>query len=384
MNKKAIAILGAIFLLIVATLGFLIFQKYSSNGNTATNNNGQNSTTTPETTDVITQPEPVVTTPQGGSSLVKLSTEQVISPVLFFDGTGVTYFTPSGQLMQADISASGTVTTLERKRALEIPIKSNINKIIWPMMGRNFMAQLTQGAKKLYSFFNNQTGLYTDLPEQITSLDWSPAGDKIYYIWLENGKATLNVSDADTKNWKQIAEMWELDDTISLSPNGQNILYYRTANSEAVNNIYLTTPDAKIWRTLVQDGYNYGVLWSPDSQKFLFGKKDLTTQKYGLWYYDLLTGEVKNLGLGTLPEKAVWSPDSKTVYAAVPSVGSAGSGSLTQDIVVRIDTTTLEKKEFSGFNQQVDVQDMFLSKDGSKLYFRNGQDGYLYYLDLSK
>lgn len=383
MNKKAIAILGAIFLLIVATLGFLIFQKYSGSGSTAVNNNQQNSTTTPITSDVITPPENVVTTPPtSGGNLVKLSSEQVISPVLFFDGSGVTYFTPSGQLMQADLTASGTTTTLERKRALEIPTKSNISKIIWPAMGRNFIAQLSQGAKKIFSFFNNQTGQYLDLPEQITSIDWSPTGDKIYYIWLENGKATLNTSDPDTKNWKQIAEMWELDDTISLSPNGQNILYYRTSNSDSVNSIYLTTPDAKIWRTLVQDGYNFGVLWSLDSQKFLFGKKDLATQKYGLWYYDLLTGEVKNLGLTTLPEKAVWSPDSKTVYAAVPSVGNAGSGILTQDIVVKIDTATLEKKEFSGFNQQVDVQNLFLSQDGSKLYFKNGQDGMLYYLNL--
>lgn len=387
MNKKAIAILGAIFLLIVGTLGFLIFQKYASKDTSKTSSSSQTATTTDSTvastTDAVVPP---VVDPQttNSSGLVKLSQEQVLSPVLFFDGSGVAYFTSAGQLVQADFSTGSPKVTLERRRTLDVPVKSSIAKIDWPLVGRNFMAESNSLGKKVISYFNNQTGLYTDLPDQITSFDWNSTGDKIFYLWVQNGKATLNTADPDTKNWKKIADMWETDNRIVVSPNSQNILFFRTSSSDAINAIKLVTPDGKLWRELVKDGYNFGALWSPDSQKFVFGKKDVVTQKYGLWYYDLLTGETKSLGISTIPEKVTWSPDSKVIYAAVPSVGNAGSGSLTQDVVVRIDTATLERKEFSGFSQQVDVQDLFLSKDLSKLFFKNGQDGMLYYLDISK
>ena len=380
MNKKAIAILGVIFLLIVGTLGFLIYQKYSAKPTVVTVKNtlGDASSTTPAT-DSTANPVPAA----GGAMLTKLSDEQVLSPVLFFDGTGITYFTPEGKLNQADLTINGTSVQLSRKRGLDIKIKSGISKILWPVTGRNFIAQQNTGIKKIWSFFNNSIGDYIDLPQQIASLDWAPQGDKIYYIWDENGKATLNSSDPDNKNWKFIATMWEQDDEIKVSPDGQNILYFETANTASSSNpIYLTTPDGKVWRTVVGDGYNFGVLWSPDSQKFIFSKKDKSSGNYQLWYANILTGLTKNLGIFTIPEKVVWSFDSKTIYAAAPTVGVAGTGQLTQDTVFRMNTDTFDRKEYTGFSQQVDVEDLLLTKDGSNLLFRNAQDGYLYYLGL--
>src|SRR5437764_662392 len=115
MNKKAIAILGGIFLLIVGTLGFLIYTKYYSTK------------------------------------------------------------------------------------------KTGITKILWPDSGDDFLAEITSGNTKIWSFYNSQTGVFEDLAPQVTALDWMPGGKEILYIWLENGKASLNRSEGDTKNWKFIA-----------------------------------------------------------------------------------------------------------------------------------------------------------------------------------
>jgi hypothetical protein len=372
MNKKAIAILGAIFLLIVVVLGFLVYQKYTNKPATPV----PVATTTP-----ITQQNPASTTPTsaGPGSLVQLTTTPVVSPTLFYNGNGITYFTPSGDLYQADlVSASGTALQVTRQRNLSITTKPGISKILWPPAGNNFMAQVSQPAPSSspWSYFNSQTGVYTDLPSQIESFDWMPSGNQIVYVWLDSGKASLNISDPDTKNWKKIADMWENDDKISISPDGTNILYYEQNNASSTNPIYLTTPDGKIWKTLVSTGYNLGVLWSPDGQKFLFGKKDPSSGSFQLWEYNLLTGASASLNVSTTPDKAVWGSDSATVYAAV-TAGTSGS-------FVKINTATLTPKIYNNFQQQINAQNLFLSQDGTKLFFWNTNDGNLYYLDISQ
>ena len=385
MNKKAIAILGAIFLLIVGTLGFLIYSKYAGTKTPAPASVAENpgvASGTPEVVDVSSStPEAVLPT-----GIVKLTDDQVVSPALFYNGAGITYFDRSGLLYQTSLQENGNITSLTDKKKLDIPVKRNIVKIIWPSNGNDFIAQFVdQFGNPAWSYFNSLTQTYTDYPSQITSVDWMPSGKQIMYIWLENGKATLNVSDPDTKNWKTLADMWENDDVLSVSPDGGQVLYYEVANSKAINPINLVSSDGKIWKGLVKTGLNFGVLWSPDGQKFLFAKKDFNTQKYQLWVYNLASEENKNLGLFTTVDKAIWSKDSNFIFAAVPSSGNADNGSLTADAFYRMDISSLEKKQYPQNSEApIDGRDLFLNSMGSKLFFRNAQDGGLYYLDLTQ
>jgi hypothetical protein len=326
MNKKAIAILGAIFLLIVGTLGFLIYSKYGGKqAVTPPVSQGQEPGTPATTTPPIVDPPP-----PAGPAFVKLLDDQVVSPALFYNGKGVTYFDTQGQLHQATFSA-GTPIQIGSQQSLDIEPHPGITKVLWPSQGDNFIAQVekTTGGY-VWSAYNSSNRSFVDLPSQVKSISWLPSGDQVLFVWLENGKATLNSGDHDTKNWKYIADMWETDDAIEISPDGKNVLYYEQNSSSSTNPVYLTTPDGKIWKTLVKSGYNSGVLWSPDSQKFLFGKRTSSGQ-FQLWYYNLLTDEVKNLGFATIPEKAAWDQDSQTIYVAVPTSGTAGGSNLTID-----------------------------------------------------
>ncbi len=382
MNKKAIAILGAIFLLIVGTLGFLVYSKYSTKKTTDPAPVAQNpiSTTTPIDTSTTT---PVA---DPASNIIKLSGDQVLSPVLFYNGSGISYFDNQGGLYKASFQDDGVNITLDQKKKLDIPVKNGITKILWPINGDDFIAEIpTQNDKKTWSYFNSATGIYTDLPTQITAVDWMPSGKQIMYIWMENGKASLNISDPDSKNWKALADMWETDDAISVSPDGLQILYYETANSGGDNAINLVSADGKIWKSMVKNGYNFGVLWSPDGKKFIFAKKDPATQKYQLWVYNIASGEIKNLGLFTTTDKTVWDKDSNVIYSAVPNSGTIGEGVLTSDSFYRMDLTTLERKQYPApSGSQIDGRNLFLNSVGDKLLFRNAQDGALYYLDLTK
>jgi hypothetical protein len=384
MNKKAIAILGAIFLLIAGTLGFLIFSKYgkkdAANPPVTQNNPAPNQPVVPIDTGI-----PSTTPDVSGSGPVKFSDEQVVSPVLYYNGQGVTYFNKEGQLAQVDWDESGGSVVASRKRILDIPVKANITKAYWPLKGDNFIVE-TAGlsGQKTWSFFDSGKGEYADFLPQVFSFDWMPDGERILYVWLENNKANMTLGKPDMTEWVTVSEMWETDDQLKVAPDGKNVAYFQTNNPQDVNFINQTTPDAKIWKGLVKDGYNLGVLWSPDSQKFLFGKKDPKSQRTQLWVYDLLSAEAKDTGLYTIVEKAAWDKSGNSFYAAVPVSGTASEQSLTDDTFYKVRLDTLEKTEFRASGPATDGRNLFLNLEGSRLFFKNAQDGYLYYLNLNQ
>lgn len=389
MNRRAIAILGAIFFLIIGTLGFIVYSRYAKKEPAVVVNNPATTTPTnvnnPDNQDTQTNNNPDTNNPDTSANVtgpVKLSTEQVISPALFFDGQGVVYVTPEGQFYKVNFVDQNGQVTLGRKEQVEIEARNGISKILWPKEGKDFMAEFNVGGNKKWSLFHFDTGAYIDLPEQISWLDWMPDGQKIVYLWNDGKKTTLNISDPDTKNWNELAEMWENDDAIHVSPDAKNILFYRTQNTDINNKLTMVSTDGKLWQDMAREGFNYGVLWSPDGKKFLFGKKERSTLKYQLWLYDLYTGEVRNLGLFTTPDKAVWDPSGEYIYVAVPSTGTAGTNQLTQDTFFKMNVKTFEKKEFLTGSVVVDGRDLLVSSNNKYLYFKNAQDGYLYYLNI--
>ncbi len=378
MNKKAIAILGAIFLLIIGTLGYLIFRRSQESE--------------PETDIVVvTEPEPESgsssgsTTPTGGSQssgrAVKLSDDQVITPVLFFKGTGISYFNRQGQLFQTDLQTSGSTVLLSNKRELAIALKTNISRVLWPTLGNNFIAEFNTAGKKAWSLYDSSKAAYVDIPAQVYSLDWMPGGDKIMFVWVDaNNKATLNISNADTSGYQTLTDFYEPDNVISVAPDGKNILFYRVQTADqTTNTINMVSADGKTFRSMVKDGYNKGVKWSPDSTKFVFNKRD-TSGKLGLWIANVNSGEVRSLGVNTSVGKIVWTKDSVSIYAAVPTKGIADE-SLTEDSIFKIDTTSLDKQEINP-GSGIDGQDLFMNLTEDTLFFRNNQNQALYYLLL--
>lgn len=374
MNKRAIAILGAIFILIVGTLGFLIYSRSKSNDEPVAE-------VTEEPIVEETPVEPIE--PEAPSTqAVRLTDDSIISPILFYTGAGISYFASSGQLFQTDLQVDGATALLSNKRELSIALKPNISKIIWPRAGNSFMAQFGTASNPSWSYYDSAQASYVDIPAQVYSLDWMPSGDKIMFVWVDaNGKATLNISNPDTTGYQMLTDLYEPDNVISVSPDGANVLFYRTQTTDSTKNtINMVSADGKTFASIVKDGYNIGVLWSPDSKKFLFTKRDSGTQKFGLWMADIATGEVRNLGFYTSIAKVLWSKDGTMVYAAVPTTGIAGQG-LTQDAIQRITLSDDQAKDFP-LGIPVDAQDLFMNSDETVLFFRNAQDNALYYISV--
>ncbi len=376
-------------MLIVGTLAFIVYSRYSKNDsqNPPIANETDNSTTdvvdnNSNNVNVVDNEVDNNNATTTSPNPIKLTEEQVISPILFFDGQGVVFLTPDGQFYKANFAEENGKIVFSKKDLVEIEPRKGIVKILWPKEGKDFIVEFQNNGKKTWSLFSYDVGAYMDLPEKITWLDWMPDGKQIMYLWLDNGKTTLNISDADTKNWQEIAQMWENDNAIAVSPDAKNILFYRTQNNEMNNKLTMVSSDGKLWQDMVREGYVYGVLWSPDGKKFLFGKKERSTLKYQLWVYDIFTGEVRNLGFFTTPDKAVWDPSGQYIYVAVPNTGTAGSSQLTKDTFYKMDLQTFEKKEYPMGSLEVDGRDLLVSSSNKYLFFKNAHDGALYYFSL--
>lgn len=383
MNKKAITILGAIFLLIVGTLGFLIYQR-RSNTNTATNTQTPSPTPTPvqptptptpvdQTPAPTPTPNPVPPPQSNGIAPIQLTDDKVVSPVLFYQGNGMAYFNEQGQLFQSDLDSSSGTLKLTNKRELGVPPKTGITKVYWPAAGDNYLVEIGSGSAKKWSVYVSSKGIYADVPSKATALNWMPDGEQLLYLWLDNNKTNLNISPVDLSTWQVVTDMWENDDDIAISPDGRTILFWRTTSTDSTNKINMVTPDGKLFRTVVKDGYNTGAVWSPDSQKFAFNRKG-QNGKQQLWVANVSTGESQNMNVEAAVTNAVWGPDSRMLYVGLPAQSGKGT-------VVRIDVATATDQEIN-LTGNFEASQMFVSVDGKSLFFKNNLDGGLYYVNV--
>lgn len=381
MNKRAIAILGAIFIIIIGALGFLIYSRSNKNDTAGDQIVTENPNPTPEPT-IIPNPtiEAPTPTPDTGRA-IRLTDSAVISPILFYQGNGITYFERTGQLFRTELQATGTSVLLSNKQEISIALKNNISKVLWPLVGNSFIAEFSGIGKKTWSYYDVSKSAYVDLPSQVYSLDWMPNGDKIMFVWVdENNKASLTLGNPDTSGYQTLTDLYEPDNIIKVSPDGKSLLFYRNQTTDLIKNtINMVNTDGKSFRTVIPEGYNKEVKWSPDSSKFLFTKRD-SSGKFNLWFANLATGEVRNLNIATSVDKAVWTKDGQKIYAGVPTKGTAGEG-LTEDQIFQIDLNSAAKVEYPT-GLPVDAQEMFLSKDESILFFKNAQDQSLYYINV--
>lgn len=385
MNKKAITILGAIFLLIVGTLGFLIYQRRANNTVVTAPPPPPVQVLPPPPADPLPPPVEILPPPPPTASggAVVLTDTEAVSPVLFYQGNGVSYFNSQGQLFQQDLTVSATGVSLSNIRELSVPLKAGLKRVLWPDAGNNYIVEFETAGKKSWSVYVADRGEYVDLPEQVVSINWMPGGDKILYVWVDSsGVATLNVANPDNTGYQVVTDFWEPENDISISPDSKTVLFWQTQNKESPNPINQVTADGKVFKSVVKEGYNLGGVWSPDSRKFLFLQLDPTTQSYQLWVANTFSGEIRNLNVYTSLDKVVWTADSQAVFAAAPKL-STGLVTESGDTFFKINLATGDSTEVNP-NMSVNAVDLFLTSAQDNLLFRNLQDNKLYYLPVSR
>lgn len=389
-NKKAVAILGAILLLILGTVGFLLYQR--SKNKTTTDN-----TTPPPAAEVVVDPNPPIeqtpptetppaetpppqdqTPPPSNSSVVvnKLTDSEGLSPAIFVQGYGLAYLNSEGQLYQASLQEAEGKIQVSDLQELVIPQKLDVKKVLWPDAGNNFIVQRMESGQERFSIYISDRGEFVDMPSKVTYMNWMPGGQEILYVWFDGGKSTLNIANADGSNWKKLVDFWEPDNYISVSPDGRRIAFYQSQNQNEPNKLNVVTIDGKVFKSVVKEGHNYGAMWSPDSKNILYLRRTIGGVKT-LWVVNSNTGEARDLGveLASL-DKVVWSQDSRSIYAG----GSVGGGS---EQLHKIDAQSGQRTSLD-LSIPSDIWEPTLNSTATALFFRNALDGNkLYYVSLS-
>ena len=231
------------------------------------------------------------------------------------------------------------------------------------------------------------------LPENIKSLSLSKDRKSFFYMnpttsgvagitYVFATKAKKQIFDTPLTEW--IAD-YSSDSKVSI-----------TTKASGLVDGYVYTIDAKTGTMNKVLGGEKGLttLISPDGKKILYSTFESNAQK--TFVYDILTGESTAISPITLPEKCVWTKDSKEVFCLAPV--RATTGTLPDDWYkgkVSFDDALWETDmiNFNGnivydfttkSNQRLDGINPMMNASEDYLIFKNKKDGTLWGYDLSR
>jgi hypothetical protein len=402
MSKKAYIVLGIILVLIVgAGVTLVIVSKKTTTTSTTTIPTPATTTTTTTapttgTTGTATTPTGTTTTPSTGATattdaLERRTTDQVISPILSFQGNQIWYFTADGNLEQLDLSTA----TLQK---YVLPKALTVSSAIWPLQGSDFiLVSINSNGTKAFNYYNSANKTFTTYPANVKEAQFMPSGNQVIYVW-DNGNNTssLSIADPSLANHKQlVASLPDADDTVVISPLGDHVLMYN-ASAPANNKLYLMAlSDTKIHT--IKTGPENAAIWSNDGKHFVFNKYNTTMPSDTTLWSGSVASATSDTSLGiTVPvSKLAFNTTGDTLYYAAPDSGASSAASSSDDseqtqAITLPDSlwsysfaTAAKTEVFSGNIYNLNATNLLISNDGKTLYFKNG-DGYLYSVVVSK
>ena len=305
----------------------------------------------------------------------------VVGPVLSRQQDKIYYFDEAGQLYlnPLDGSKEETFGFVDTPRTFGA---------IWPDAGGDIIIKAARvgfdgTAYRLYRSTNG--GSFKNLPLNIESIDWLPGGQKYVYLWHNsNGGYELDTAESATDGFSKIANLPSFS-YVTAAPTGTFVLLREPAALGKTNRVQRFDLNTKLTTTLLDRGTNLGVSISPDGNLMLFTRVSEGNGLPELWLQDFTKQSFTNLGLNTAVEKIVWSKDSTRFYYALPQAVPKDDLQLraaTADQLYVYDIDAGSKTKIDLGNKTPDLRDLLLTADQKILFFRDGQDGKLYRVNL--
>ncbi len=153
------------------------------------------------------------------------------------------------------------------------------------------------------------------LADDIPNITISTDGTKMFYLSKFNTGVVGNLSLLDGTKKTTVFDS-AFTDWLPRFANSRQVLLVSKASGLALGSAYILDTQTKTYGNILSGVTGLTGLLSPDNKLFLYavggtGKMDL----------NLITVSSKTntgLNISTLPEKCVWTKDSKTIYCAVP------------------------------------------------------------------
>src|SRR4030043_104642 len=158
------------------------------------------------------------------SPIIALSDEPVFGAALSPDGNFIFLFLGNnGQLNQIDLDG-------KLEKVLSTEKFDGLKKIIWNKPRNKVVIETKDASGQFPKFFyyDLASKAVTTLKNNIDSVSWSNLGDKIIYKFYDpkTKKRTLNVSDPDGKNWRDLTTFDHFGAEISPVPGSSDISFW--------------------------------------------------------------------------------------------------------------------------------------------------------------
>jgi hypothetical protein len=313
--------------------------------------------------------------------LVRLTDFPVVSPTLNKDQTRVLYYKKDGgDLYSSDFSGK----TQEKISNLTI---IGLLEAIWNPTGERAAVRYLDG-NVVKSFLQIGTSSVAVLPQDITSVSWSPDGKSLAYLLPREGGADLVIADASGRSPRTAFRTPLVDADISWI--ASDLIVFGTAPSGlAEGYLFAFSRRDNSFSRMVGPAFGLTGLWSPDGTAALLSSADRGGKKLILSSYDRAKNAAGPIPIATLAEKCAWA-GIDNAFCAVPREipgktllpdeyvrGEFNSS----DRIVAVDLKTGGISEF--FSEGAfDMSDLVTAKDKKYLFFVNRVDGTLWSLKL--
>ena len=252
---------------------------------------------------------------------------------------------------------------------------------------RRTLDNFTTIRNTLTSFKTNPTNETTSQSEKelnetligdITSISVAPTQDQFFILEKFNDGLRGYTTKADLSGKKQIFEsplaIWQADWF------NKNLIALQTKTSRFMpGSLYVLNITTGEMEKVLSGVLGLSAKWSPDSKKIIYSS--ITEGKLRLNLYERESKVSTKLPLATMAEKCAWTEDSVKVFCAVPNnledslPDSWYQGEFTaEDSLWEINTVNAQVKtifNLPSLGSIVDINQMVIGKDGSKIYFIN-------------
>lgn len=301
------------------------------------------------------------------------------------DGQTMNFYNPNDRKFYT-VDKDGKLVLLSDK---EFP---NVENAEWNKDSDKAVLEFPDGSNVIYDFSAERQ---VTLPKHWEDFQFSPVSDELEAKSqaVDPNNRWLVTANDDGSNVKAFQALGEEGDkvTVSWSPNDQVVAFADTAaplsgglDRKMILPIGL---DGENYRGLTVEGLGFLSVWSPGGRELLYSVAGAYSEnKPLLWLVDATPatmGENRHsLGLNTWADKCAYS-GSSVVYCAVPRNLPANSGlqravyANYPDSVYKIDTASSKVTLVAVPEEEVAMENLTVSADGSSLYFTSRNDGTL-------
>jgi Tol biopolymer transport system component len=273
----------------------------------------------------------------------------------------------------------------------------NINNVVWSPKQERAVIQYPDGYNTIYDFNTEQQYL---LPQNWKDFSWSPQGNQIGFKSM--GKYSENTwlatANFDGTGAQAVEHMGDNADKVivSYSPNNQVLAFSETGEARGAfeEEVLLIGLNGENYKSMIVDGRGFEPVWAPQGDKIMYSvysdENNYLPRLYliGAQGDQIGSGKI-DTGLNTWADKCTFDKNEEYIYCAVPKNLPQGSGMVRElakdvkDSFYKIDIKTGDSFFLAeGAMGDYNIDKVYVSDDGTLLYFTEKDTGTLRYIKL--